>query len=87
MRGVIDTVLVITIISGELFRHVAATARLCKWKFKPPDRLPRAYNHELFQLDGCMDLKVSFGERDMVTPIHVKMDEPDPLLLSEGACH
>ena len=33
-----------------------------------------------------MDLRISFGNRDMVTPIYVKMDAPDPLLLSEGVC-
>ena len=33
-----------------------------------------------------MDLKVSFRERDMVTPIYVKMDAPDRSLLSEGVC-
>ena len=86
VRGLVDTGLDITIIGGELFRHVATTARLRKRQFKPPDRLPRAYNHQPFHLDGRMDLKVSFGEKDMITPVYVKMDAPDPLLLSEGVC-
>ena len=86
VRGVVDTGSDITIIGGHLFKHVATTARLRKRQFKPPDRLPRAYNHQPFRLDGRMDLRVSFGEKDMVTPIYVKMDAPDPLLLSEGVC-
>ena len=79
MGGLVDTGSDITIIGGELFRHVATTARLRKRQFKPPDRLPRAYNHQPFHLDGRMDLKVSFGEKDMITPVYVKMDAPDPL--------
>ena len=83
VRGLVDTGSDITNIGGELFWHVATTARLRKRQFKPPDRLPRAYNHQPFHLDGRMDLKVSFGEKDMITPVYVKMDA---LLLSEGVC-
>lgn len=33
-----------------------------------------------------MDLDVAFGESTMKTPIYIKMDAPDQLLLSEGVC-
>jgi hypothetical protein len=33
-----------------------------------------------------MDLDLSFGEKTMTTPIYLKMDAHDQLLLSEGVC-
>lgn len=33
-----------------------------------------------------MDLDVTFGERTMRTPVYLKMDAHDQLLLSEGVC-
>ena len=33
-----------------------------------------------------MDLKVSFGDKELITRVYVLMDAPD-LLLSEGVCH
>ena len=85
-RGIVDTGSDITIIGGQLFKHVATTARLRKKHFKSPDKSPHTYNRQPFSLDGRMDLNVSFGERAMVTPIYIKMDAPDQLLLSEGVC-
>ena len=81
-----DTGSDITIIGGQLFKHVATTARLRKKHFKSPDKLPHTYNRQPFSLDGRMDLNVSFGERAMVTPIYIKMGAPDQLLLSKGVC-
>ena len=85
-RGVVDTGSDITIIGGALFKHVATMARLCKKHFKPPDRSPHTYNHQPFSLDGRMDLNISYGDKTMVTPIYMKVDAPDQLLLSEGVC-
>ena len=39
-----------------------------------------------FKLHGWMGLNIAFGERTMVTPVCIKMDAHDQLLLSEGAC-
>ena len=61
-------------------------ARLRKKQLKPPDKSPHTYNQQPFSLDGRMDLRISFGERDLATPVYIKMDAPDPLLLSEGVC-
>ena len=33
-----------------------------------------------------MDLKIAFGDTTMITPVYIKMDAHDQLLLSEGVC-
>ena len=84
--GIIDSGADITIMGGELFKKVAAAARLKKRDFKKPDKVPRTYDQQPFTLDGRMDLDVTFGERTMRTPVYLKMDAHDQLLLSEGVC-
>ena len=84
--GMIDTGADITIINGALFATVAAAAHLRKKDFQKADKVPRAYNQQRFTLDGRMDLDVTFGETTMRTPVYIKMDAHDPLLLSEGVC-
>ena len=37
-------------------------------------------------LDGCMDLEILFDNKAMVTPVYIKMDAHEQLLLSEGIC-
>ena len=76
----------ITIMGGELFKTVATTCKLKKRDFKPADKVPRTYNQQTFKLDGKMDLELAFGGRVMRTPVYVKMDAYDQLLLSEGVC-
>jgi len=61
--GIIDSGADITIMGGELFKKVAAAARLKKRDFKKPDKVPRTYDQQPFTLDGRMDLDVTFGER------------------------
>ena len=39
-----------------------------------------------FRLDGRMDLDVAFGSTQMTTPVYIKIDAHDQLLLSEGVC-
>ena len=39
-RGIVDTGSDITVIEGQLFKHVAMTARLRKRQFKTPDKFP-----------------------------------------------
>ena len=84
--GIIDSGADITIIGGSLFRKVATVARLKKKNFKKADKMPRGYDQKPFSLDGRMDLDISFGELTMRTPVYIKMDAPDQLLLSEGVC-
>ena len=84
--GIIDSGADITIIGGNLFRKVATVARLKKKDFRKADKTPWAYDQQPFTLDGRMDLDVSFGDRCMRTPVYIKMNAPDQLLLSEGVC-
>ena len=85
-RGIIDTAADITIMGGKLFKDVASVARLRKRDFRPADKIPHAYNRQPFSLDGRMYLEITFGDRTMKTPVYIKMDAPDQLLLSEGVC-
>ena len=61
-------------------------ARLRKKDFMKPDKTPRTYDQKAFRLDGRMDLDVTFKDMTMRTPVYIKMDAHDQLLLSEGVC-
>ena len=84
--GLIDSGADITIICGDLFRRVATVARLRKRDFKKADKTPLTYGQKPFTLDGRMDLDITFGDLTKSTPVYIKMDAPDQLLLSEGVC-
>ena len=84
--GLVDSGADITIIGGEAFKKVAAAAKLRKRDFKPPDKIPRTYNQQIFRVDGRMQLDVSFEDKSMKTWVYVKMNASEPLLLSEGVC-
>ena len=86
-QGVVDSGADITIMGGDLFRRVAAVAKLKKRDLKRADKVLRAYDQPSFTLDGRVDLDISFGGITMQMPVYVKMDSPTPLLLSEGMCH
>ena len=85
--GVVDTGADITIVNGALFAKIAAAARLKKKDFQSANKVPRTYSQKRFKLDGRMDLDISFGDKTMCTPVYIKMDAHDPLLLSEGVCN
>ena len=84
--GLVDTGADITIIGPELFKKVAVVAGLEKRQFKPADKQPHTYDRCQFNLDGCLDLDVSFNDKTMHTSVYVKMDAYGDLLLSEGVC-
>ena len=84
--GIIDTAADITIIGGRLFKKIATIARLKKKDLKPPDKKPRTYDQHIFILDGRMDLDITFDGKTMCTPVYIKMDAQDQLLLAEGVC-
>ena len=86
MSGVIDTAADVTIVGGEMFKKVAAVAKLRKKDFKPADKTPYNYDKKPFRLDGKLEVDVSFQDCTMMTDIYVKMDASEPLLLSEGVC-
>ena len=87
-RGVIDSDADITIINADLYKNIEATAKLRKKAIKQPDKVPVPYTYDqkLFQLDGHIDLDISSDGCTMCTPVYVKMDAKDQLLLSEGVC-
>ena len=82
--GLVDTGADINIIGGSLFKKVATIAHLRKRNFKKADKTPQTYNQQNFELDRRMDLEITFGERTMCTPVYIKMNAVDQLLLSEG---
>ena len=86
MYGIVDTAADITIMGGEAFKQVAAAAKLKKKDFKPPDQVPHNYDRRPFQLDGRVNLDIEFSDKAMTTPVYVKMDAHEQLLLSEGVC-
>ena len=81
-----DTEADIMIMGPELFKKVATFAKLKKSQFKEADKVPHTYDRRQFKLDGRLDLDVDFDDKTMNTPIYVKMDAHDDLLLSEGVC-
>ena len=86
MFGIVDSGADITIIGAELFKKDAAVAKLRKKDFKKSDKSPHGYDGQPFTLDGRMDLDITFKGKTMCTPVYVKMDAQDQLLLSEGVC-
>ena len=86
VTGVVDSGAEITIMNGKLFARTAAVARLKKSQLKPPDRIPKTYDRRVFSLDGRVDLDISFNGITMRTPIYIKVEAADKLLLGEGVC-
>ena len=64
----------------------STTAWPRKKELKPPDKKPRTYDQHMFTLDGRMDLDITFDGKTMCTPVYIKMDAQDQLLLAEGVC-
>lgn len=56
-------------------------------RLRKPDKTPRTYDQKPFMLGSRMDLDITFGDVTMRTPVYIKTDAPDQLLLSEGVCH
>lgn len=69
MSGVIDTAADVTIVGGEMFKKVAAVAKLRKKDFKPVDKTHYNYDKKPFRLDGKLELDVSFQDCTMTTDI------------------
>ena len=81
--GIIDISSDITTVGGDLFKKIATVSRL-KRDFRQPDKTLVAYNQQPFQLHGLMDLDITFGEKTIVTPVYIKMNAHNQLLLSVG---
>ena len=83
---IVDSAADITIMGGNAFEQVIAAAKLKKKDFNPLDQVPHNYDHRPFNLDGWVNLDVEFLDKVMNTPIYIKMDAHEQLLLSEGVC-
>ena len=70
----------------ELFKKLAALARLKKKDLKKPDKTPRSFDRKPISFDGRLDLGITFDGEMVNTPVHLKMDSAEELLLSEGMC-
>ena len=77
----------ITIMGGDLFRHVSSVGKLKKHNFKPVDRIPKGYDQRSFQLHGKVDMDMTFCGLTIKTLVYVKLDAAVQLLLSEGVCN
>ena len=84
--GIVNSAADITIMGSDPFRKVASVCRLKKRDFKSPDTTLRTYDQKPFTLHGRIDLDLTFGDTTMKTPVYVKMNAFDQLLLSEGVC-
>ena len=84
--GAVDSSADITIVGGELFRRVAAVAKLRRSQLKKVDKIPHTYNQKTFSLDGRVDLDLMFNGVTLNIPVYMKMDSPQPRLLAEGVC-
>ena len=84
--GIVDSGADVTIIGKDLLKRVATVAKLKKNRLKEVDKTPRTYDGQPFDLHGRMDLDVSFGGITMRTPVYIKLDASEQLLLSEGVC-
>ena len=67
----IDSGADITIMGPDLFKRVAAAARLKKSAFRKADKVPYTYDHQPFTLHGKLDLDISFGDVTMCTPVYI----------------
>ena len=84
--GLVDSGADITIIGGKLLRRVSSIVKLQKKDLKRPDKVPRNYDQRAFTLHGRMDLDITFAGKTMTTPVYIKLDAEEQLLLSEGVC-
>ena len=84
VTGLNDTGSDITIIRGNLFYQIISAAHLKEQSFSDTEQKACTYDQKP---DGQMDMKISFGEKVVVTTVFVKLIAPDQLLLSETVCH
>ena len=86
LQGVVDTGSDLTITSKEAFKKVATVSKLRKRDFHPTKKKAYSYDWKPFPLDGSLQLDLTFEEYSMPTPVYVKTDADDQLLLSEDVC-
>ena len=84
--GIVDTGADISIMGADLFKTIAAATKMKKRHLKPVDKAAFTYDNRPIKLNGKLELDIVFGGKTVTTPIYLKMDAGDQLLLSEGIC-
>ena len=84
--GLIDTGFDITIMRGDQFYDMMKEANLNINHLKPTEQRTCTYDQKPITLDGQIDMKITFGEKTIVSTVFVKLVAPDKLLLSENVC-
>jgi len=51
---------------------------------KKADRIPSTYDQRTFSLDSRLDLDINFDGKSLNTPVYIRKEAQDQLLLSEG---
>ena len=63
VTGLVDTGSDITIIRGDLFYKIAAVAKVEINFIKNVDQRVCTYDQKPMTLDGCIDMKITYGEK------------------------
>ena len=71
---------------GNLFQRIAAATQMKKRQLQSPDKIPRKYNRRPLSLGGKVNLDITFNGVTMNTPVYIKLDDSELLLLAEGVC-
>ena len=50
------------------------------------DEIPCTYDQRTFHLDGRLDFDITFDGQTLKTPVYLKMDAKEQLLILEGVC-
>jgi len=82
--GLIDTGSDITIMRGNQFYDMVKEAHLDINHIKPTEQKACTYDQKPINLDGQIDVKITFGNKIIVSTVFVKLVAPDKLLLSEN---
>ena len=84
--GLIDTGSDITIMRGDQFYNMVKGANLDIQQLKPTEQKACTYDQKPITLEGLMDVKITFGDKTVVSTVFDKLVAPDKLLLSENVC-
>ena len=73
VSGLTDTGSDITIIRGDLFYQMVSQSGLKLQSLKPAEQKACTSDHKPIILDELMDMKVSFGDKTIITTVYVKL--------------
>ena len=65
--GLVDTGVDLTMMGGELFKAVAAAAKLLKRDLHKANVTPKTYDQKTVHLDECLVLSIEFDNKTLTT--------------------